>query len=533
MLRTLSIISTCGFAFACGTTSAVQPDHVVIVIEENHSFSSVIGNPEAPFINALAAGGASFTSFYAITHPSQPNYLHMFSGESQNVFDNTAPAPGSPFNTPNFGAALINAGRTFIGYSEDLPAPGSTIAQVAGYYRKHNPWVNWQVDEPAPGGNQLPPSVNLPFTMFPSDFSLLPDVAIVVPNIVNDMHDGTIAQGDAWLQANLGAYAQWALAHNSLLVLTFDEDESAERNRIPTLVYGPGVRVGTIAGTWTAHNLLRTMGDWFGAAPPGSAAQTPPIVGIFEHDPAVTTRAFQRGSLGPSAVVSDTFIEPANPSFSRAGATTLVADGSPLSQMLVRFDAIFGPAPDQVPIGANVVSAKLLLLTGAVSGDSSVSPMRANRMLAGWDESSTWNSMVAGVSLDDVEAATAPEFAVVPNVLSAWAIFDVTESLQQWSGDTAANHGWVIHPGGSDGWRLSSSEVAAPANRPMLEVTYLSPPPACAGDADSDGKVSFADITSALTAWETPGPFGDANHDGFVNFEDITTVLSNWGSTCR
>src|SRR4051812_5245745 len=84
------------------------PDHVVIVIEENHSFDQVIGSGSAPYINSLANSGMLFTNFYAITHPSQPNYLQFYSGSNQGVTTNTTPT-GLPFTTPNLGAELISA----------------------------------------------------------------------------------------------------------------------------------------------------------------------------------------------------------------------------------------------------------------------------------------------------------------------------------------------------------------------------------------------------------------------------------------
>jgi len=160
------------------------PDHVVIVIEENHSFDQVMGSASAPYLNSLAQSGMSFTNFYGITHPSQPNYLQFFSGSNQGVTSNSTPA--GPFTTPNLGAALIAAGHSFGGYSQSMPSVGfngDSYTSVPGqtqYMRKHNPWVNWQSASPA--ANQLPTSVNMPFTSFPSDYSTLPKVSIVVPD---------------------------------------------------------------------------------------------------------------------------------------------------------------------------------------------------------------------------------------------------------------------------------------------------------------------------------------------------------------
>src|SRR5438128_230791 len=209
-----------------------MPDHVVVVIEENHSYSQIIGSANAPYINQLAQAGASFTNSHGIEHPSQPNYLDLFSGSNQGVFGDPGISglgrngqPSWPFSTPNLGAQLLSHGRTYVGYSESLPSIGYTgdgdlDPRTDNYAAKHNPTVMWQNDRPT-SPHQLPSSVNRPFTDFPSDFSKLPTVSFVVPNDQNDMHNNNIPQGDAWLRDNLDAYARWALTHNSLLILTF------------------------------------------------------------------------------------------------------------------------------------------------------------------------------------------------------------------------------------------------------------------------------------------------------------------------
>src|SRR5438105_4657996 len=118
-----------GFAALVGGSllgALPTPDNVVVVIEENHSAQSIWNNPDAAWINNLANTGANFTNFYAITHPSQPNYLEMFSGSSQGITDDALPT-GLPFATSNLASALRSAGATFGGYSEDLPSIGSNI----------------------------------------------------------------------------------------------------------------------------------------------------------------------------------------------------------------------------------------------------------------------------------------------------------------------------------------------------------------------------------------------------------------------
>src|SRR5947207_4961120 len=136
------------------------PDHIVIVIEENEAPAAIIGSASAPYINSLAAGGASFGNFFSVSHPSQPNYLQIYSGANQGITGDTDVPAGTVFTTPNMGANLLAAGKTFAGYFEDLPAVGSNIATSGKYVRRHNPVVNWQSN--TPGANQYGPSLNQP-----------------------------------------------------------------------------------------------------------------------------------------------------------------------------------------------------------------------------------------------------------------------------------------------------------------------------------------------------------------------------------
>ena len=131
-------------------SSVPRPDHVVVVVMENRSFNDIIGNPRAPYINGLAAGGALFTQSYAVAHPSQPNYLALFSGSTQGIHDDSCP---HTFARPQPGRSLVDAGRSFAGYSEGLPSAGSPVCEHGAYARKHAPWVNFpsvpRVGEPA------------------------------------------------------------------------------------------------------------------------------------------------------------------------------------------------------------------------------------------------------------------------------------------------------------------------------------------------------------------------------------------------
>src|SRR5207245_3993105 len=103
---------------APSTTSWVQgPDHVVVVIDENHSFSNIIGSSSAPYINSLASQGALMTNYVAIEHPSQPNYLDIYSGSNQGVTNDGSGAVCT-FSSVNLGQELLGAGLTWGAYIE-------------------------------------------------------------------------------------------------------------------------------------------------------------------------------------------------------------------------------------------------------------------------------------------------------------------------------------------------------------------------------------------------------------------------------
>lgn len=270
------------------------PSHIVIVIDENKGFGNIIGSGKAKYINELAARGASLTKFYASHHPSQPNYVDFFAGDTLGVCDDTCTT--TPFTAQNLGAALIAAGKSFTGFAENLPPNASTVCKAGKFARKHTPWLDF---------SNVPSTSSKRFSDFPQDaagFATLPDVSLVIPNLVNDMHNGSaigaeVKAGDDWLRQNLSAYADWAETNNSLLIVTWDEDSSSytincangvittqpPKNHIATIVMGQPVVAGTKSTTTYTHaDLLRTILDIYGITPFGNAATANDITGIWK-----------------------------------------------------------------------------------------------------------------------------------------------------------------------------------------------------------------------------------------------------------
>jgi phosphatidylinositol-3-phosphatase len=165
------------------------------------------------------------------------------------------------FDAPTLAGALHPAQKSFIGYVE------------TGSPRKHNPWksfVNAQATER-----------NL--SEFPNDFTRLPTVSFLIPNLDNDMHAGSVRDGDTWLKDHLGAYAEWAKTHNSLLIVTFDEDGFRAENHIATIIYGANVRPGQYAERISHYSVLSTVLAIYALPPFAEAATTPPIRTIWDH----------------------------------------------------------------------------------------------------------------------------------------------------------------------------------------------------------------------------------------------------------
>lgn len=252
-----------------------RPDHVVVVIEENRSFMQIMDtHNHDSYIHALAKRGMLFTQSYGVTHPSQPNYLALFSGSTQGITNNACP---QAFDSDNLATVLLNAGLSFASFSESLPAVGDMGCISGAYQRKHNPVANWQ-------DSRLPAAVNKRFADFPQDFSKLPTVSFVIPNQNNDMHDGSFADADNWLKLHIAPYVDWAMKHNSLLILTWDEDHYQSNNRVVTILVGPMVKAGKSAQRINHYNVLRTLLDLYDLPALGASSDAEAIKGVWlEH----------------------------------------------------------------------------------------------------------------------------------------------------------------------------------------------------------------------------------------------------------
>jgi hypothetical protein len=254
-------------------------------------------------------------------HNSEGNYFWLFSGDNHGVGFNDK-VPTVKFTDSNLGVALLAKGLSFKGYSQSLPAIGSEIDETPPgchypclYGRKHVPWISFAN---IPNGPTPDTSSNLRFADFPADYDRLPTVAFVIPDQENDMHNGkpqdSVPAGDRWLAQNLNRYYQWAKTHNSLLIITFDENDNlavnyrgltdpaviqdgsqarrVAQNRIATILAGAHVKPGyREAAPFTHVNLLRTLEAMYSL--PRSGAQQPYALRVGISDDAILTSVFQ------------------------------------------------------------------------------------------------------------------------------------------------------------------------------------------------------------------------------------------------
>ena len=228
-----AIVALAVLQLACGSSGLVpqtpappsQPtfSHVILVVEENHSFSDVIGNSAMPYLNSLASQYGLATQYFANGHPSMPNYLMLTTGQMETFDDNFS----GTISDDNIVRELVNAGKSWKAYEESIPSPGYLGGDVAPYVRRHNPfsYLSDVQNDPSLAANIVP------FSQFASDLSsnTLPQFSFIAPDVNDDAHSGTLAAADSWLQSNIAPLLASSTFQNSgLLIITFDESEDTD-----------------------------------------------------------------------------------------------------------------------------------------------------------------------------------------------------------------------------------------------------------------------------------------------------------------
>jgi hypothetical protein len=270
--------------------SVPQLSHVVIVLEENTDYSSVIGNSSMPYFNSLANTYALATNYHANTHPSIGNYLMLATGQILTNDDNQDPST-FPVSVDNVVRHLIAAGKTWKSYAEDLPSAGYIGGDSGNYAVRHNPFP-YLTDVQ----NSTAQEQNLvPFTQFSTDLANnnLPAYSFIVPNLCNDAHDCSTQTADNWLKTNIDPLVKnSSFMQNGLLIITFDEDAGGGGNKVPWIAVGNQVKHGYQSGTnFVSHAAtLRLSMQTLGLSGfPGAAASALDMGEFFTGTSAIPT----------------------------------------------------------------------------------------------------------------------------------------------------------------------------------------------------------------------------------------------------
>jgi hypothetical protein len=227
-------------------------DRYLVIVLENQDYSSVMKNV---YFQNLAKKGTLFTSYYAITHPSYPNYVSMVAGSTFGISSNTQ----VNLQQTSIADLLEAKGLSWKGYAEDYPGNcylGSTAASAL-YVRKHVPLLSFQsIQNDATRCNYV-----VPASTFQNDWNSrqLPTYSFYTPNMDNDGHDTSVSFSATWLQSFLDPLLQDSVGMNGTLVhITYDEGTGT--NRIYNLLIGPMIKVNQVISTnYDHYSMLRTV----------------------------------------------------------------------------------------------------------------------------------------------------------------------------------------------------------------------------------------------------------------------------------
>jgi len=246
------------------TVQGLAFGHVILLMEENHSYSSVIGSSSMPYLNSLAQKYGLATQYYANTHPSIGNYFELTTGQ---IITNDDGYTGT-VSADNVVRHLLAAGKTWKSYAESLPSVGYTGGDVYPYAKHHNPFT--YLTDVVNSQNQLQNLV--PFTQFPIDLNnnQLPEYSFIIPNMLDDAHDGSLNQADSWLQTNIAPLiASPTFQKDGLLVIVFDESFDSDTQhgggQVAMVVISPLAKTGYKSTTLYQHQntcqlLLQGLG---------------------------------------------------------------------------------------------------------------------------------------------------------------------------------------------------------------------------------------------------------------------------------
>ena len=255
--------------------------HVVLVVEEYHSYSEVIGNSAMSYLNSLASQYGLATQYFANTHPSIGNYFMLTTGQ---VVTNVDTFTGT-VSVNNIVRQLIASGKTWKSYAESIPSQGYTGGDSYPYAKRHNPFSYFT--DVVNSSSQVQNLVSL--SQFNSDVAnnQLPNFSFLVPNLLDDAHDGPLQLADAWLQQNIAPLiSSSTFQQDGLLIVVFDESDTSDSanggGHVAAFIIGPKAKQGYQSTTLYQHqSTLRLILQGLGVTVYPGAANTAPVMGEF------------------------------------------------------------------------------------------------------------------------------------------------------------------------------------------------------------------------------------------------------------
>ena len=262
-----------------------QFGHVVLVVEENHSYSEVIGSSSMPYLNSLASQYGLATQYFGNTHPSIGNYFMLTTGQ---IVTNDDAFTG-PVSVDNIVRDLLAAGKTWKSYAESIPSVGYTGGDSYPYAKRHN--ILSYFTDVTTSSTQVKNLV--PFSQFSSDLAnnQLPDFSFIVPDLLHDAHDPPLSVAldvaDSWLQQNIAPLISSAVFQkDGLLIIVFDESDTSDLanggGHVAVVVISPQAKQGFKSTTLYQHqSTLRLILHGLQVPAYPAAASTAPEMGEF------------------------------------------------------------------------------------------------------------------------------------------------------------------------------------------------------------------------------------------------------------
>ena len=270
------------------STTTTQPStgsghKVLVIMEENHSKSEALS--QMPTLAGYAAHYGQATNYFAIGHPSLPNYVALWSGDTQGINSDCGVGSNCQPSGPTVWGQTIAAGETAKAYQESMTSNCQTSSGGA-YVARHGPWPYFTdaTEQAACAANDVPLGTTSGGNLLNDVQSgNLPVTGEITPNLDNDAHDGSLAQADTWLQGWLPVIMAGPdyQSGNLTIVVTFDEDDSSQGNNVPLVVIDPRLSNVQVTGTFNHYSLTRWLDDNAGVSPLRNAASAPDLRAAF------------------------------------------------------------------------------------------------------------------------------------------------------------------------------------------------------------------------------------------------------------